>query len=434
MNLIAQRPTFWTGVVGQPRAVSVLQAILKNPHLMLRGFLFHGYIGVGKTTSAYLTAKALMCKGDDPLGCGKCESCLSIAERGLDSQSDFKEIDAAGNSGVANAREIMELWGTHRPIMAKRRVLMIDEAHRLSNEAWDVFLKPLEQGDFCTVIIFVSNQADSIAGTIRSRCTQIPFELVSLDTVRGLLANVANRNNITYDLDALALIARYTKGIIRDAVNILGSAGALGHVSVENVKIILDTSLEDACLKLMQAIAVNDTKAAIALADEAGRKARPAKVIETMFSVYGRAVFAKEDPELTKVYVGLPGVSDVTTLFIKWATTTHLPSDILPVVAFEFLRLHGSPEDKKARQRAGKGLGGATIASAKLTDMVRAAPPEGVPVEDIPTPKPEVRVEAPEQVAEFLSDDPEPVLEDEPTPIAKAKVAADEDEYVDEPM
>ncbi len=432
MNLIAQRPKYWTEVVGQPRAIAVLQAILKNTHLMLRGFLFHGYVGVGKTTSAYLTARALMCTGDDPLGCGKCDSCLTIAEHGIDAHPDFKEIDAATNSGVANAREIMELWGTHKPIEGKHRVLMIDEAHRLSNEAWDVFLKPLEQGNFATVIFFVSNRVDSIVDTVRSRCTQIPFELVHPDTLRGLLANVANRNNITYDLDALALIAHYTKGIVRNAVNILGSAGALGHVSVENVKIILDTSLEDICVKLMQAIAMNDTKAAIALADEAGRKARPPKVIETMFSVYGRAVFAKEDPELTKIYVGLPGVSDVTTLFIKWATAGRLPSDILPVIAYEFLRLHGSPEDRKARQRAGKGLGKASIASTKLTDMVRAAPPEGVSVEDIPISK----VEAPEQVAEFLSDDPEPVaapveeIEDEPTPVA----ASVEDEYVDEPM
>lgn len=401
---------------------------------MLRGFLFHGYIGVGKTTVSYLLAKALMCTGDDPLGCGKCDSCLRVAETGIDSHPDFKEVDAAGNSGVANAREIMELWGTHKPIQGKRRVLMIDEAHRLSSEAWDVFLKPLEQGDVTTVLIYVSSQVDSISGTIRSRCTQIPFELVPPDTVRGLLANVANRNNITYDLDALALIARHTKGIIRDAVNILGSAGALGHVSVENVKIVLDTSLEDACLKLMQAIAVNDPKSSIALADEAGRKARPPKVIETMFSVYGRAVFAKEDPELTKVFIGLPCVSDVTALFIKWTTASHLPSDILPVIAHEFLKLHGSPEDKKARQRAGKGLGGAFSVSAKLTDMVRAAPPEGVSAEDIPVPK----VEAPEEVVEFLSDDPEPVsapvdeVEDEPTPVA-APISV-EDEYVDEPM
>ena len=412
MNLFAQRPTEWNAVVGQPRAITVLQAILNNKHLMLRGFLFHGVLGVGKTVTAYLLARALMCSGDEPLGCGKCDSCLSIAEHGIDAHPDFKEVDSAMCSGVDKARELIEQWGTQRPIMGKRRVTVIDEAHRLSPEAWDVFLKPLDQGDTTTIIIFVSNQVDRIQGTIRSRCTQIPFELVHPDTVVGLLANLASRNDITYELDALRLISRYTKGIVRDALNILSSAAALGTVTVEHVKLVLDTSLEDACLKLMQAIAANDSKTAIELADAAVRKARPAKVIEAMFGIYGRAVFAKENPELTKIFIGLPGVSDVTALFIKWATTSHLPVDILPVVAYELLRLHGSPEDRKARQRAAKGTGGGfSGVSASLSDMVRMAPPEGVRAEDIPpAPTPELKtlMAAPEAVAEFLSDEPEP--------------------------
>src|SRR5271166_2123203 len=410
MNLIAQRPSEWNAVVGQPRAIRVLQAVLNNKHLMLRGFLFHGFLGVGKTTSAYLLARALMCKGDDPLGCGKCDSCLRIAETGIDSHSDFKEIDAALYSGVDKAREIMELWGTQTPNFSKRRVIVIDEAHRLSSEAWDVFLKPLEQGNFRTSIIFVSNKVDSIAGTIRSRCTQIPFELVHQDTVVGLLANIANRNNIQYELDALRLIARYTKGIIRNAVNILGSAAALGTVTKENVKLILDTSLEDLCIKLMQAIAAKDNKTAIRLADDAGRKARPPKVIETMFSVYGRAVFADPDPDLTPIYVGLPETGDVTALFIKWATTANLPSDIMPLVAYELLKLHGSPAERKARQRASRAQGGAIVTTGTIKELMRAAPPEGVAPEDIPVPK----QVSPEEVVAFLSDPVEDALVSDP--------------------
>jgi DNA polymerase-3 subunit gamma/tau len=467
VNLISQRPDSWNAVVGQPRAITVLQAILNNKHLMLKGFLFYGFIGVGKTTTSYLLARALLCTGKDPLGCGKCDSCLRIVEDGIDSHSDFKEIDAALYSGVDKAREIMELWGTQTPNLSKRRVIVIDEAHRLSSEAWDVFLKPLEQGNFCTSIIFVSNKADSIAGTIRSRCTQIPFELVHLDTVVGLLANVANRNNITYELDALRLIARQTKGIIRDAVNILGSAAALGLVSIEHVKIILDTSLEDVCIKLMRAIAARDQAAAIQLADEAGRKARPAKAIEMMFSIYGRAVFAEADPDILPIYVGLPETGDVTALFIKWATTPNLPSNIMPLVAFELLKLHGSPSERKARQRAQKAQGGAlgnTVSTIK--ELLRIAPPEGVAVEDIPPAKPSEmpnavitppQVAAPEEIAAFLSDEPEdvrldglvkdmeevaakgiPVVEVEDEPIAAERhvfvPSGDADGYEDDPM
>jgi DNA polymerase-3 subunit gamma/tau len=422
MNLIAQRPNFWNEVVGQPRSIRVLQAILNNKHLMLRGFLFHGFIGVGKTTTSYLLARALMCNGDDPLGCGKCDSCLRIAETGIDSHSDFKEIDAALYSGVDKAREIMELWGTQTPNFSKRRVIVIDEAHRLSSEAWDVFLKPLEQGNFRTSIIFVSNKVDTIAGTIRSRCTQIPFELVHHDTIVGLLANVANRNNITYELDALRLIARQSKGIIRDAINVLGSAAALGLVSIEHVKLILDTSLEDVCIKLMLAIAAKNQATAIQLADEVGRKARPAKVIEMMFSIYGRAVFAESDPGILPIYVGLPETGDVTALFIKWATTPNLPSNIMPLVAFELLKLHGSPAERKARQRAQKAQGGALGSTAgTIKELLRVAPPEGVAAEDIPPTKPSEmpdaitpQVAAPEEIAAFLSDEPEDVMLDGP--------------------
>ena len=450
MNLIAQRPAEWNAVVGQQRAITILQAILNNKHLMLRGFLFYGYLGVGKTTSAYLMARALMCSGKDSLGCGKCNSCLSIAQYGIDGHADFREVDGAFYSGVDKARELMETWGNGRPNLGARRVVVIDEAHRLSPEAWDVFLKPLENGDTSTMFIFVSNHADRIAGTIRSRCTQIPFELVHPDTIVGLLANVASRNDIQYELSALKLIARHTKGIVRDAVKILGTAGALGVVTIDHVKLILDTSLEDLCLRLMQAVAVNDRKTAVGLADDAGRMDRPARVIETMFSIYGRSIFAAEDPELTKVFVGLPAISDVTTLFIKWATTRHLPTDILPVVAHELLGLHGSPEDRKARQRARKGQDGPSrVMTGTIRDMVLKAPPEGVSVEDIPK-------AAPEDVAAFLSDEPEPMLdglvksmeevvaaaipveetEDEPQaePERHVFVPSSDDEYEDDPM
>jgi DNA polymerase III subunit gamma/tau len=447
MNLLAQKPSEWNAIVGQPRTIRVLQAILNNKHLMLRGFLFHGHLGTGKTVTAYLLARALMCSGKDPLGCGKCDSCIAVREGGIDAHPDFKEIDAAEHSGVENARQLMELWGTQRPILGKRRVTVIDEAHRLSPEAWDVFLKPLDQGDTTTVFIFVSNQIDRIQGTIRSRCTQIPFELVHPDVIVGLLANMSSRNNISYELDALRLIARYAKGIIRSALNILTSAAALGTVTVEHVKLVLDTSLEDVCVKLMLAIAAKDQAKAIQLADEAGRKARPAKVIETMFSIYGRAVFAEADPDILSIYVGLPETGDVTALFIKWSTTPNLPSDIIPVVAFELLKLHGTPADRKARQRAQKAQGGALGGNmGTIKELLHVAPPEGVIAEDIPPAKPaEVpdvtatsHVAAPEEVAAFLSDSIEDATASDlltPTPERHVFVpSGDADGYEDDPM
>ena len=109
MNLIAQRPRTWNSVVGQQRGIDVLQAVLKNPRFLTRGIILYGVLGVGKTTTAYLAAKALMCLGKDPLGCGKCPSCTLVDESGIDQHPDFVEVDGAQKSGVDAAREIIDV-------------------------------------------------------------------------------------------------------------------------------------------------------------------------------------------------------------------------------------------------------------------------------------------------------------------------------------
>ena len=113
-SLISQRPKDWNQIVGQDRVVRILQAALRNPKFMVRGFIFRGPYGVGKTTVAYILARALLCKGADPLGCGKCQSCRIIDSGGIDQHADFYEVDAASTttdpkfkSGVEAAHEIL---------------------------------------------------------------------------------------------------------------------------------------------------------------------------------------------------------------------------------------------------------------------------------------------------------------------------------------
>ena len=108
MNLIAQRPSNWLDVVGQQRGIDVLHAVLRNPNFLTRGIILYGPLGVGKTSVGYLTAQALLCTGQDPLGCGKCPSCQTIEQDGIDDHPDFQEIDAAQTSGVEAHREIVE--------------------------------------------------------------------------------------------------------------------------------------------------------------------------------------------------------------------------------------------------------------------------------------------------------------------------------------
>jgi len=336
MSLISQRPATWNDVVGQPRALRVLQAVLRNQKFLQRGIIMSGQIGVGKTTTAYLLAKALMCRGQNPLGCGECPSCVTAQNDGIDNHADFSEVDGAMNPGVNSAREIVETMKS-LPVLGRRRVTIIDEAQFLSDEAWGAYLKPLEEGDTDTVFIFVTSKVMDIKPAIRSRCIRASFERVSDDVMIGHLANVAQNNQIPYDLDALKLITRQAHGIVRDAVQYLDTSAALGTVNEENVKLAIDTSLDDLCERLLQTIAKRDQVEAIKLADELVRRDLPSKVAGLMLSLYSRAIYTK-DPELNKIYLGLPDVGAVAGVLVKWANAQNMPSDIVTVIVYELLR------------------------------------------------------------------------------------------------
>lgn len=337
MNLISQRPQHWTSVVGQQRALDVLQAVLRNPNFLTRGIILYGVLGVGKTTTAYLVAKALMCLEENSIGCGKCPSCALVEESGIDHHPDFFEADGAQKSGVEAAREIVEVT-LSLPVLGKRKVSIIDEAQFLSAEAWGAYLKVLEQGETESVFIFVSNEVERIKKTIATRCIKVPFERVTNSTMMGLLSKIATENNINYDLAGLDVIARHSKGIIRDAVQWLNTAAALGEIKPELVRTVIDTSLEDKCTKLLLAIAKKDQMQAVKHADEIGLNFPSQRVVETMLNLYGRSIWQNNpDSELKHIYVGLPNVGDVTSVLIKWSTLA-MPADVLPIIVYELLK------------------------------------------------------------------------------------------------
>jgi DNA polymerase-3 subunit gamma/tau len=337
MNLISQRPTYWSSVVGQQRALDVLQAVLRNPNFLTRGIILYGVLGVGKTTTAYLVAKALMCTGNDPLGCNECASCAVINESTIDQHPDFQEIDGAQKSGVEAAREIVEVT-LSLPVLGRRKVSIIDEAQFLSPEAWGAYLKVLEQGSTESVFIFVSNEIEKIKRTTTSRCIKVPFERVTNSTMVGLLSKIATENNINYDLAGLEVIARYSKGIIRDAVQWLNTAAVLGDIRPDLVKTVIDTSLEDKCTKLLLLIASKDQIAATKLADEIGLNFTSQRIVEVLLSLYSRAIW-QDDPEsqLKNIYIGLPNVGEVTGVLIKWSGLA-VPADVLPLIVYELLK------------------------------------------------------------------------------------------------
>lgn len=343
MNPITYRPKAWNQVVGQDRAIRLLGAILAHGKLLPRGFVFEGSYGTGKTSTAYLTARALMCLTPGSLGCGHCESCQVVDAEGIDGQNvmDFKEINAAQHSGVENARLIAapDGWGEAPPNIARRRVTLIDEAHRLSPNAWDVYLKPLEQEIDYSTYIFVTSEGQSIPQTIRSRCVRVRFVKVSEEAIFGLLMATAARDNVPYETAALKLIAHRSEGAPRNAMEYFGRVAAMGKMTVEFVEAVIDNTLENKCDALWLALVTKNQKVASNIAEDLVSANVPATIIETMCLGYSAAM---RDPEtathhyIREIYSNVPMT---TAFFLKWMGAGALPADAIHLFAYELMYL-----------------------------------------------------------------------------------------------
>ncbi len=371
MNFIAYRPQHWVEIVGQERTVRLLGCILKTERFMPRGYLFRGPVGVGKTTTAYILARALMCTGSDPMGCGVCPSCQFIdkvgdIERGLNLSADFLEVDAASNSGVEHARNLMDIMNSPPSALSKRRVLIVDESHQLTKEAWDVYLKPTEAKDTSSIFIFVSNKAGDIPESIVSRLTPLFFERVHPDLIFGLLINLANTNNIPYEHAALSLISQQTKGNVRNAVKFLGIVASMGTITKDLVKDALHDTLEDLCLKSYMAILQNNQIEAVKWIDDAGRNYSTSTVIELMFSIYARTPWAEPGTIYAQLAGYLPNVTEIDSIFIRWLSNPNLPADVLPLIIYEIMNTLGvSSRVTSSSQKEYKPLSAGSIIPAE---------------------------------------------------------------------
>lgn len=212
------RPEKFKDVVGQQSAVKTLRGSIRDNSVQ-SAYLLIGKSGSGKTTVARIFANSLICKNrtDDYEPCGECQSCKTFKEN--PSLVDVIEIDAGSKGGIDNIRE-MNSSLKYSP-KENYRIIIIDEAHRLSKEGATALLKTIEEPPENTVFMFATTEPDKILNTIKNRCIKLVFNKLSPELILERLKMIAENNNIKYENEALLSIAMGCDGGLRDAITLL---------------------------------------------------------------------------------------------------------------------------------------------------------------------------------------------------------------------
>ncbi len=244
------RPQNFASLVGQGPIVTALRNAVQEGRIA-QAYLFSGIRGVGKTTTARLLAKMLNCeRGPAPEPCNECIACIEIT-RGSD--MDVIEVDAATYSKVEQVRELTESlrYGAARD---RYKVVILDEIHRLSRQAFDALLKIVEEPPPHLVFIFATTEIDAVPATILSRCQEFHFRRVSSQDVTGLLREICDKEKIEASDTALRLVSRAGEGSVRDAVALLDQLATFGSGTIADedaVRLLggLDTALFQSLLE-----------------------------------------------------------------------------------------------------------------------------------------------------------------------------------------
>ena len=236
------RPMTFDTVVGQEALTTTLKNAVKSGKLA-HAYLLCGPRGVGKTTCARIFAKAINCQHPtaDGEACNECESCQSfIEQRSL----NIFELDAASNNSVEHIKTLMEQTRIP-PQLGKYKVFIIDEVHMLSTAAFNAFLKTLEEPPAHVIFILATTEKHKILPTILSRCQIYDFERMTIRNTVDHLKNVARQEGITYDEEALAVIAEKADGGMRDALSIFDQAASFCQGNITYEKVIEDLNVLD---------------------------------------------------------------------------------------------------------------------------------------------------------------------------------------------
>jgi len=257
------RPQTFAEIVGQQHVTRTLANAIES-NRVAHAYIFSGVRGVGKTTAARILAKALNCaKGPTAEPDNTCDSCREIS---AGTSLDVLEIDAASNRGIDQVRELREMV-RYAPASSRYKVVILDEAHQLTDEASNALLKTLEEPPERVVFILATTRSEDLVETIKSRAQLFQFRSLTFQEIAGEIARIAKAENLRIDSGAVAVLARAAEGSMRDGLSLLEQAIAYAGDSIEDAQVreLLGIVAESVLDDLVEAIAAQSAERALGL-------------------------------------------------------------------------------------------------------------------------------------------------------------------------
>jgi DNA polymerase-3 subunit gamma/tau len=257
------RPQTFTEIVGQQHVTQTLANAIKSDRVA-HAYIFSGVRGVGKTTTARILAKALNCvKGPTAEPDNTCDSCREIS---AGTSLDVLEIDAASNRGIDQIRELREMV-RYAPASSRYKIVILDEAHQLTDEASNALLKTLEEPPERVVFILATTRAEDLVETIKSRAQLFQFRALTFKEIAGEIERIAKSENLKIDSGAVAVLARAAEGSLRDGLSLLEQAIAYSgdEITDTQVRELLGVVAESVLDDLVEAIATQSAERALSL-------------------------------------------------------------------------------------------------------------------------------------------------------------------------